>query len=157
MHYSAHTYAASFYSVSNVYKVVQSRKGSMLLALAMVLSPKTKSIQWIILIFRFFPLVYVTPIFVFSAISLRLVTCRSFDLVCLFKFCLLSPLTYSHYSLRLIGILVLIRDYLSPIDLIRNYPHLVVLGTGLAFGFLVVSNLVSKSLFIVNNDSKAEH
>jgi len=39
--------------------------------------------------------------------------------------------------LGLIDILVLNRDYLSPIDLIRNYPHLVVLGTGLAFGFLV--------------------
>ncbi|CAI9756126.1 unnamed protein product [Fraxinus pennsylvanica] len=32
---------------------------------------------------------------------------------------------------------VLIWDYLSPIDLIGNYPHLVVVGTGLAFGFLV--------------------
>ncbi|TXG56746.1 hypothetical protein EZV62_018059 [Acer yangbiense] len=32
---------------------------------------------------------------------------------------------------------VLVWDYLSPSDLIGNYPHLVVLGTGLAFGFLV--------------------
>ncbi|XP_058193477.1 choline/ethanolaminephosphotransferase 2-like isoform X2 [Rhododendron vialii] len=28
-------------------------------------------------------------------------------------------------------------DYLSPEDIIRNYPHLVIIGTGLAFGFLV--------------------
>ncbi|KAI3861364.1 hypothetical protein MKX03_016179 [Papaver bracteatum] len=32
---------------------------------------------------------------------------------------------------------VLLWDYLSPSDIIRNYPHLVVLGSGLAFGFLV--------------------
>ncbi|XVF03084.1 hypothetical protein REPUB_Repub04eG0230200 [Reevesia pubescens] len=32
---------------------------------------------------------------------------------------------------------VLVWDYLSPSDIIGNYPHLVVLGTGLAFGFLV--------------------
>ena len=36
MQYSAHTYTALFYSVYNVYKVVHTRKGSMLLALAMV-------------------------------------------------------------------------------------------------------------------------
>uniref|UniRef100_M4ECK9 Aminoalcoholphosphotransferase n=1 Tax=Brassica campestris TaxID=3711 RepID=M4ECK9_BRACM len=65
------------FNVSNVYKVVQSRKGSMLLALAML-----------------YPFVVL----------------------------LAGVLTW---------------DYLSPIDLIRNYPHLVVLGTGLAFGFLV--------------------
>ncbi|CAN4124686.1 unnamed protein product [Withania somnifera] len=29
------------------------------------------------------------------------------------------------------------KDYLSPSDLMKNYPHLVVVGTGLAFGFLV--------------------
>ena len=33
------------------------------------------------------------------------------------------------------------RDYLSPSDIMGNYPHLVVLGTGLAFGFLVVRYL----------------
>jgi len=33
---SAYTHTASFYSTSNVYKVVHSRNGSMLLALAMV-------------------------------------------------------------------------------------------------------------------------
>ncbi|WZY97677.1 hypothetical protein YC2023_070006 [Brassica napus] len=65
------------FNVSNVYKVVQSRKGSMLLALAML-----------------YPFVV------------------------------------------LLGG-VLIWDYLSPINLIETYPHLVVLGTGLAFGFLV--------------------
>ncbi|XWS34265.1 hypothetical protein CRYUN_Cryun21dG0025600 [Craigia yunnanensis] len=32
---------------------------------------------------------------------------------------------------------VLVWDYLSPSDIIRKYPHLVTLGTGLAFGFLV--------------------
>ncbi|PPD72276.1 hypothetical protein GOBAR_DD30819 [Gossypium barbadense] len=32
---------------------------------------------------------------------------------------------------------VLIWDYLSPSDIMGNYPHLVILGTGLAFGFLV--------------------
>ncbi|XP_073139722.1 choline/ethanolaminephosphotransferase 1 isoform X2 [Henckelia pumila] len=32
---------------------------------------------------------------------------------------------------------VLVWDYISPIDLMGNYPHLVVVGTGLAFGFLV--------------------
>ncbi|CAH8351537.1 unnamed protein product [Eruca vesicaria subsp. sativa] len=65
------------FNVYNVYKVVQSRKGSMLLALAML-----------------YPFVVL----------------------------LAGVLTW---------------DYLSPVDLIRNYPHLVVLGTGLAFGFLV--------------------
>ncbi|KAL2941793.1 Choline/ethanolaminephosphotransferase 1 [Bienertia sinuspersici] len=32
---------------------------------------------------------------------------------------------------------VLVWDYLSPSDIFGNYPHLVVMGTGLAFGFLV--------------------
>ncbi|CAK9149287.1 unnamed protein product [Ilex paraguariensis] len=32
---------------------------------------------------------------------------------------------------------VLVWDYLSPIDLIGTYPHMVIVGTGLAFGFLV--------------------
>ncbi|KAI9168769.1 hypothetical protein LWI28_001662 [Acer negundo] len=66
-----------YFNVSNVYKVVQARKGSMLLALAM-----------------------------------------------LYPFVVLMG-----------GVLAW--DYLSPSDLIGNYPHLVVLGTGLAFGFLV--------------------
>ncbi|KAH7556850.1 hypothetical protein JRO89_XS11G0003000 [Xanthoceras sorbifolium] len=70
-------YVVLFCSVSNVYKVVQARKGSMLLALAM-----------------------------------------------LYPFVVLMG-----------GVLVW--AYLSPSDIIRNYPHLVVLGTGLAFGFLV--------------------
>lgn len=30
------------------------------------------------------------------------------------------------------------RDWMSPSDLTGNYPHMVVMGTGLAFGFLVV-------------------
>ncbi|XP_057988319.1 choline/ethanolaminephosphotransferase 1 isoform X3 [Hevea brasiliensis] len=65
------------FNVCNVYKVVQSRKGSMLLALAM-----------------------------------------------LYPFVVLMG-----------GVLVW--DYLSPSDIMGKYPHLVILGTGLAFGFLV--------------------
>ncbi|KAF9598620.1 hypothetical protein IFM89_028289 [Coptis chinensis] len=65
------------FNVYNVYNVVQARKGSMLMALAML-----------------YPFVV------------------------------------------LLGG-VLVWDYLSPSDLMVNYPHLVVLGTGLAFGFLV--------------------
>ncbi|KHG19500.1 putative CDP-alcohol phosphatidyltransferase class-I family protein 3 [Gossypium arboreum] len=64
-------------NIQNVHKVIQARKGSMLLALAM-----------------------------------------------LYPFVVLMG-----------G--VLIWDYLSPSDIMRNYPHLVILGTGLAFGFLV--------------------
>ncbi|KAF9674174.1 hypothetical protein SADUNF_Sadunf10G0100100 [Salix dunnii] len=79
--YLCHT--TSFCSVTNVYKVVQARKGSMLLALAM-----------------------------------------------LYPF------------LVLVGG-VLVWDYLSPSDLMANYPHLVVLGTGLAFGFLVGRMILS--------------
>ncbi|OMO75502.1 CDP-alcohol phosphatidyltransferase [Corchorus capsularis] len=65
------------FNVSNVHKVVQARKGSMILALAM-----------------------------------------------LYPFVVLMG-----------GVLVW--DYLSPSDIMGSYPHLVVLGTGLAFGFLV--------------------
>ncbi|KAM5567560.1 choline/ethanolaminephosphotransferase 1 [Rosa sericea] len=65
------------FNVMNVYKVVQARKGSMLLALAM-----------------------------------------------LYPFAVL------------LGV-VLAWDYLSPAGIMRNYPHLVVMGTGLAFGYLV--------------------
>uniref|UniRef100_A0A0E0JUS3 Uncharacterized protein n=1 Tax=Oryza punctata TaxID=4537 RepID=A0A0E0JUS3_ORYPU len=64
-------------NIHNVYKVVEARKGSMLLALAM-----------------------------------------------LFPFCLL-----------LAGVLVW--SYLSPSDIMRNQPHLLIIGTGFAFGFLV--------------------
>ncbi|GAU36562.1 hypothetical protein TSUD_277680 [Trifolium subterraneum] len=65
------------FNVINVYKIVKSRKGSMLLALAML-----------------YPFVV------------------------------------------LVGG-VLLWDYLSPSDIIANYPHLVVMGTGLTFGYLV--------------------
>ncbi|KAF8389857.1 hypothetical protein HHK36_024374 [Tetracentron sinense] len=65
------------FNVYNVYKVVQTRKGSMLLALAM-----------------------------------------------LYPFIVLLG-----------GVLAW--DYLSPSDIMGNYPHLVIVGTGLAFGFLV--------------------
>ncbi|KAL8193108.1 hypothetical protein R6Q57_027012 [Mikania cordata] len=64
------------FNVQNVYKVVQSRKGSMLNALAMVI-----------------------------------------NILCIFCLILL--------------------DCMSPSDLMGNYPHMVVMGTGLAFGFLV--------------------
>ncbi|KAL5078415.1 hypothetical protein RYX36_017399 [Vicia faba] len=40
---------------------------------------------------------------------------------------------------------VLVWDYLSPSDIIASYPHLVVMGTGLAFGYLVVRYLQLKS------------
>ncbi|KAD7479933.1 hypothetical protein E3N88_03069 [Mikania micrantha] len=65
------------FNVQNVYKVVQSRKGSMLNALAMVIN----------------------------------IFCH--EIFCFF------------------------RDCTSPSDLMGNYPHMVVMGTGLAFGFLV--------------------
>ncbi|PPR86320.1 hypothetical protein GOBAR_AA34371 [Gossypium barbadense] len=67
----------TLFYISNVHKIVKARKGSMLLALAM-----------------------------------------------LYPFVVLMG-----------G--VLIWDYLSPSDVMGNYPHLVILGTGLAFGFLV--------------------
>ncbi|KAK4780870.1 hypothetical protein SAY87_016976 [Trapa incisa] len=64
-------------NISNVYKVVQTKKGNMLLALAMLY-----------------------PFIVLMA----------------------GVLTW---------------DYLSPYDIMGKYPHLVIAGTGLAFGFLV--------------------
>ncbi|KAK8299586.1 hypothetical protein V6Z12_D05G332800 [Gossypium hirsutum] len=64
-------------NIGNVHKVIQAKKGSMLLALAML-----------------------------------------------------------HPFILLIGG-VLVWDYLSPSDIIRNHPHLLILGAGLAFGFLV--------------------
>eukprot|EP00262_Sarcandra_glabra_P011326 TRINITY_DN271_c0_g1_i1.p1 TRINITY_DN271_c0_g1~~TRINITY_DN271_c0_g1_i1.p1 ORF type:complete len:390 (-),score=43.51 TRINITY_DN271_c0_g1_i1:306-1475(-) len=65
------------YNIYNVYEVVRARKGSMLLALAM-----------------------------------------------LYPFCVLLG-----------GVLVW--SFLSPSDIMRNHPHLLVVGTGFAFGFLV--------------------
>ena len=48
------------------------------------------------------------------------------------------------------------RDYLSPSDIIATYPHLIVVGTGLAFGFLVVrryrSGLIVSSYLIYLSD-----
>ncbi|MQL94339.1 hypothetical protein Taro_026996 [Colocasia esculenta] len=64
-------------NISNVYKVVQARKGSMLLALAML-----------------FP-----------------------------------------FGVLMAGVLVW--SILSPGDVMKNYPHLLIIGTGFAFGFLV--------------------
>ncbi|PWA84733.1 putative CDP-alcohol phosphatidyltransferase class-I family protein 3 [Artemisia annua] len=70
-------------NVQNVYEVVQSRKGSMLNALAMLI-----------------------PFFV------------------------------------LLGVVIL-WDLMSPSDLMGNYPHMYVMGTGLAFGFLVGRMILS--------------
>lgn len=36
----------------------------------------------------------------------------------------------------------LCRSYLSPSDIMRNQPHLLIIGTGFAFGFLVVRPIV---------------
>ncbi|XP_057543113.1 choline/ethanolaminephosphotransferase 1 [Amaranthus tricolor] len=71
------------FNIQNVYSVVKLRKGSMLLALAML------------------------------------------------------------YPFVVLMVGVLLWDYLSPSDLLGNYPHLVVLGTGLAFGFLVGRMILS--------------
>lgn len=71
------------FNIQNVYRVVKLRKGSMLLALAML------------------------------------------------------------YPFVVLMVGVLVWDYLSPSDLLRNYPHLIVLGTGLAFGFLVGRMILS--------------
>ncbi|KAI4339428.1 hypothetical protein MLD38_024375 [Melastoma candidum] len=71
------------FNIQNVYKVVQSRKGNMLLALAM-----------------------------------------------------LYP-----FAVLLGGVLAW--DYLSPSDIMGNYPHLLLLGTGLAFGFMVGRMILS--------------
>ncbi|KMT03371.1 hypothetical protein BVRB_8g190590 isoform B [Beta vulgaris subsp. vulgaris] len=71
------------FNIQNVYRVVKLRKGSMLLALAML------------------------------------------------------------YPFVVLMVGVLVWDYLSPSDLLGNYPHLIVLGTGLAFGFLVGRMILS--------------
>ncbi|KAK5833298.1 hypothetical protein PVK06_017120 [Gossypium arboreum] len=73
----AQKFGKSIPFIGNVHKVIQAKKGSMLLALAML-----------------------------------------------------------HPFILLIGG-VLVWDYLSPSDIIRNHPHLLILGAGLAFGFLV--------------------
>ncbi|XP_039044741.1 choline/ethanolaminephosphotransferase 1-like [Hibiscus syriacus] len=49
---------------------------------------------------------------------------------------MLLALAMFHPLMLLIGG-VLLWDYVSPSDIMRNHPHLLVLGTGLAFGFLV--------------------
>lgn len=64
-------------NIGNVHKVVQARKGSMLMALAML-----------------FPFVFL-----------------------------------------MVGVLVW--SFLSPSDIMKNHPHLIIIGTGFAFGFLV--------------------
>ncbi|XP_064999359.1 choline/ethanolaminephosphotransferase 1-like isoform X1 [Musa acuminata AAA Group] len=88
-------------NISNVRKVVQARKGSMLLALAMVIS-----------------------IYKFHHLTLS----RFFDeLICS---CQIFP-----FVVLMTG--VLIWSYLSPSDVMCNHPHLLIVGTGFAFGFLV--------------------
>ncbi|XP_016752341.1 choline/ethanolaminephosphotransferase 2-like [Gossypium hirsutum] len=49
---------------------------------------------------------------------------------------MLLALAMLHPFILLIGG-VLVWDYLSPSDIIRNHPHLLILVAGLAFGFLV--------------------
>ncbi|KAE9447337.1 hypothetical protein C3L33_20781, partial [Rhododendron williamsianum] len=92
-------------SVYNVYKVVQGRKGSMLLALAM-LYPFVVLLGGVLL---WYVIVYALGFFSFLAFEVSFQT----------------------------GSYLFCRDYLSPNDLMGTYPHLVILGTGLAFGFLV--------------------
>ncbi|XP_008811957.1 choline/ethanolaminephosphotransferase 1-like isoform X1 [Phoenix dactylifera] len=88
-------------NISNVHMVVQARKGSMLLALAMV---------------------------VFCVIfTLYLSRC-------------LNKLLFFFWQLFPFGVLlagVLIWSNLSPSDIMYNHPHLIIVGTGFAFGFLV--------------------
>ncbi|TQD83610.1 hypothetical protein C1H46_030848 [Malus baccata] len=106
------------FNVSNVHKVVQARKASMLLALAMVL----------LLSFGFYAssrhligLMGVSCCF-FSDLPFRSPFGRSFSMIYPFVVLLVGVLAWG---------------YLSPADIMGNYPHLVVLGSGLAFGYLV--------------------
>jgi len=39
------------------------------------------------------------------------------------------------------------RSFLSPSDIMKNHPHLVIIGTGFAFGFLVVRLLLYQYAF----------
>ncbi|KAI8533071.1 hypothetical protein RHMOL_Rhmol11G0267600 [Rhododendron molle] len=93
------------FNVYNVYKVVQGRKGSMLLALAM-LYPFVVLLGGVLL---WYVIVYALGFFSFLAFEVSFQT----------------------------GSYLFSRDYLSPNDLMGTYPHSVILGTGLAFGFLV--------------------
>lgn len=91
--------------------------------------------------------IYVSSLFVFSLAHLL---CSWEESCCGM---LLSMLVLhgqlKDYSLSYVvnyGSYLLCRDYLSPEDIIRNYPHLVIIGTGLAFGFLVVRYALIQSL-----------
>ncbi|CAO2832459.1 unnamed protein product [Amaranthus hypochondriacus] len=64
----------------------------------------------------------------------RVVKLRKGSLV--LAFAMLCP-----FVALLVGVLAW--DYISPSDLVGNYPHLVVVGTGLAFGFLVGRMILS--------------
>ena len=47
---------------------------------------------------------------------------------------------YLSLNVTLFLFILLCRCYLSPSDIMRNQPHLLVIGTGSAFGYLVVSS-----------------
>lgn len=84
-------------------------------------------------------LISILILFLFSALSFCCAHGRSpgmvwLNLGCLFYTCLAFK---EHISLHNGGHF-LCRDYLSPSDIMGSYPHLVIAGTGLAFGFLVV-------------------
>lgn len=126
-------------SVQNVYKVVHARNGSMLLALAMVLllpfgylslfiAYRICNNVFFLFLVSFTLLLYSWEEWQFgmTQIYFMFFTCFSLKFADGFTYC---------YFFKC-------RDYLSPSDLIGNYPHLVILGTGLAFGFLVVRYFV---------------
>ncbi|PWA75103.1 putative CDP-alcohol phosphatidyltransferase class-I family protein 3 [Artemisia annua] len=107
-------------NVQNVYEVVQSRKGSMLNAVAM-------STVLLILKKAYWLLCYL----VFPAYSFL----RSFgSSYSLGRHSSTFPLKFSDNFFR---------DLMSPSDLMGNYPHMYVMGTGLAFGFLVGRMILS--------------
>lgn len=131
-------------SVYNVYKVVQARKGNMLLALAMVKSHCLLTLVYLcyaVIIYRFHFIVHTAlPICGTYRRSLSMV---NFNCICLS----LTQYICSH-DMSLHHLCLSFRDYLSPSDIIGSYPHLVITGTGLAFGFLVVRQTFSLTIFL---------
>lgn len=119
-------------SVSNVYKVVQSRNGSILRALAMVIlcSIMTLNSAFKICLTHLVCLLTALPL----CGTLGRSACLVWVTLCYLFSCLISFLIFAFMFV----FSPLCRDYLSPAEIIRKYPHFVVLGTGLAFGFLVV-------------------
>jgi hypothetical protein len=124
------------FSIRNVYKVVQARKGSMLLALAMVILQPIGCTPLTLFAYNRCNIVF---LFLFS---FTLLLCSWVEsLFGTTQICFIHVfLFHMHYGLHS-GIVSWCRHYLSPSDIIGNYPHLVVVGTGLAFGFLVVRYL----------------